>query len=128
MSPAFQASARQGGFTLIEVLVAMVVLSVGVLSLARMTGGLAVEMRRAGAQTMVIAETQTELELTEVQDFVSVAVGTAVDTVWVQGRAYVRTVTVTAAGARVKRVDVVVAPAGSSGPTHSLTSYVHKAW
>ncbi|MGH7544934.1 MAG: type IV pilus modification PilV family protein [Gemmatimonadota bacterium] len=128
MISALEGSTARGGFTLVETLVAMIVFSVGVLSLAQITGRLAVEMRRAGAQTAVVATAQTGMETREVQDFASVAVGTTVDTITIRGRAFVRTVTVTSPALRVKRVDVSVAPAVPPGPTHTLTSYVHKQW
>jgi hypothetical protein len=96
--------------------------------MVQMTGGLAMGLRQAGAQTAVVATAQTGLEAAEVRDFGSVSVGTTVDTVTIQGRGYERSVTVTSATARVKRVDVTVSPLVSPGPTHALTSYVHKRW
>lgn len=128
MTSPWKGSAGRAGFTLVEVMVAIVMLSFGVLSLARITSGLALELRRAGSQTAVVAAAQTGLETAEVRDFASVAVGATADTVTIRGRAFVRTVRVTAPGARVKRVDVTVAPLVPPGPTYTLTSYVHNRW
>lgn len=128
MNSVWKDSTARAGFSLVEVMVSMVVLSFGALSMVQMAGGLALGLRQAGAQTAVVAAAQTGLEATEVQDFGSVSVGTTVDTVAIQGRAYVRSVTVTSATSRVKRVDVTVSPLVSPGPTHTLTSYVHKQW
>jgi prepilin-type N-terminal cleavage/methylation domain-containing protein len=128
MISGFKGSAMRSGFTLVEVMAAMILLSFGVLSLVRVTGALALEMRRAGSQTAVVATAQTGLEDVEVQAFEAVTVGTTVDTVRVQGRDFVRTVTVSAAGARVKRVEVAVVPAVPPGPALTLTTYVHKRW
>lgn len=128
MNSMWKGSTARAGFSLVEVMVSIVVLSFGALSMVRITGGLAVALRQAGAQTVVVAAAQTGLEATEVRDFASVTTGTTADTVTIQGRAFVRSVTVTAAGARVKRVDVTVSPLVPPGPTHHLTSYVHKRW
>lgn len=128
MSRVGQRVTDRSGFTLVEVMAALIILVVGVLAIARVTGGLALELRRAGAQTAVIAATQTALEAEEAKSFSAISLGTRTDTVRIEGRPYVRTVVVSQAGARVKRIDVTVAPAVPPGPRHSLISYVHKRW
>lgn len=118
----------RSGFTLVEVMAALIILVVGVLAIARVTGGLALELRRAGALTSVIAATQTALEAAEAKSYSALLVGSQIDTVRIEGRPYVRTVVVSPTGARAKRIEVTVAPAVPPGPRHALVSYVHKRW
>lgn len=118
----------RSGFTLVEVMAALIILVVGVLAIARVTGGLALELRRAAAQTSVIAATQTALEAAEAKSYSALLLGSQIDTVRIEGRPYLRTVVVSQTGARVKRIEVTVAPAAPPGPGHALVSYVHKRW
>lgn len=120
--------ARRRGFTLIEVLGALVIFSVGVLMVMQVGGALSTQMRTAGARSQIVVLAHASLDSIEATPLDSLTVGTVLDTVVVQGWSFQRTMTVTSVTPILSRVDVTVAPSGGGGPSHAVTSYTSAVW
>lgn len=116
------------GFTLIEVIGALVIFSVGVLMVIQMSGALAYRMRYAGARSTLVVYGNERLDSLEAAPFASVSAGTTVTSVTVEGTAYQSTVTVTTVTPVLKSIQVTVAPVAGPGPTYTTTSYRSAVW
>lgn len=112
------------GFTLVEVMVALVVLALGVLALTQLSVSIAYLMKQAGAKTELVAQAENRIEEVEAQTFDSINGGTTEDTVLVRGIQYRRTVTVTEPSRRLREVTVALEPLTGSGFTYSTITYV----
>jgi prepilin-type N-terminal cleavage/methylation domain-containing protein len=116
------------GFTLIEVVAALVIFSVGVLMVIRLSSALGTQMTNAGARSMLVVLANEGLDSLQATPFDSLDAGTTLDTVLVQGRTYARLLTVTAVTPMLSRIDVALTPLDGAGPTHSMTSYSAATW
>jgi prepilin-type N-terminal cleavage/methylation domain-containing protein len=121
-------SRRASGFTLIEVIGALVIFSVGVLMVMQTSGALGAQMRYAGARSQIVVLANERLESLETVPLASLSPGTVQDTITVRGIPYQRTVTVTAITPVLSRVDVSLVPIGTSGPSYAVTSYASAVW
>jgi prepilin-type N-terminal cleavage/methylation domain-containing protein len=119
---------RRDGFTLIEVVGALVIFSVGVLMVMRVGSTLTTQMRWSGARSEIVVLANEQVDSVEATPFDSITSGTATDTVTVQGWIYQRTLTVTRLTPVLGRVEVTFAPVGDLGPTHAVTSYTSAVW
>ncbi len=119
---------RPGGFTLIEVIAALVIFSVGVLMVMQVGGALSTQMRYAGARSEIVVRANERLDSIIATPFDSVAAGTTLDTLTVQGWRYQRTVTIIALTAVLARVEVALVAIDSVGPSHAVTSYTSAVW
>ncbi len=102
--------ARQAGFTLIEILVSVTILSVGILALGTLMGRGAKSAGAAAAlsyQTTVIG---AEAARYDAIPFTLLAAGTACDTVAGPPLPRIRCATVTNINPKLRRVSVVVTP------------------
>lgn len=116
------------GFTLIEVIGAILVFSAGVLMVAQVTGNLSLQMEWSAAKSEVVAVAQERMEELEEQSYDALAVGTSADTLEIRGRDYIRSVTISAYGPLTKEISVSVDPDGPSGPRFSASTYVNRSW
>jgi Tfp pilus assembly protein PilV len=116
------------GFTLIEVIGALVIFSLGVLMVIQVSGALGTQMRFAGARSELVVHANQRLDSLEAEPFASVGAGASVDTLVVQGVAYECSVTVAALTPLLKRIDVALTAIGGDGPAHAVTSYMSAAW
>lgn len=123
-----QEAGWRGGFTLIEVLGALVIFSVGVLMVMQVGGALSTQMRTAGARSEIVVVANASLDSVEATPLDSLAMGTVLDTVVVQGWSFERTITVTSLTPILARVEVDLALSGGGGPSHSVTSYTSAVW
>lgn len=117
-----------GGFTLIEVLGALVIFSAGILMVMQAGNALTVQMRNAGARSEIVALASASLDSLESMPLDSLTVGTSADTMTVQGWSYQRTVIVASMTPVLARLDVTLTPVDGTGPTHDVTSYVSGVW
>lgn len=99
-------AASIGGFTLVEVMVALVILAVGALALTHLSLSIAVLMQQSTAKTELIALAENRLESVQARAYSSLVPGTEMDTVRVRGRPYVRRITITAPNARTRQIQV----------------------
>ena len=116
------------GFTLIEVIGAVVVFSAGVLMVAHLTGLLTLQMEWAATKSEIAALAQERMEELEEEPYDDLAVGTTADTVEIRGNDYIRTVVVTQYSALTKEIAVSVVPGEPPGPRFSASTYVNDSW
>lgn len=117
-----------GGFTLIEVIGALVIFSVGVLMVMQVSGALGTQMRYAGARSELAAIAGERLDSLEALPLPSLTPGTTVDTVTAEDLEFECTVVVTTVTSVLTKIDVSLVPTGTTGPSHSVTSYASEPW
>lgn len=100
------------GFGLVEILIAMLVLSVGLLALTTITAGVASQTRISAERTSQAMAAQQVLEDYARRGYAAAASG--VDTVNLAGQQYIVTTTVTDVGTRVRQVSALVTGRGPS--------------
>lgn len=118
----------RAGFTLIEVVGALVIFAVGILMIMQVSGALTTQMRYAGVRSQIAVLAGEQIDSVESMPFDSITAGTSEDTVTVQGWSYRRRVTVSPITPILARVDVELSRMDSLGPAHSVTSYTSDAW
>jgi prepilin-type N-terminal cleavage/methylation domain-containing protein len=116
------------GFTLIEVIGALVIFSVGVLMVVQISGAIGVQMRYAGARSELAVVASERLDSLEAAPFASVSAGTTLDTLVVEGITYECNVTITTVTSVLRKIDVSIVAIDGNGPSHSVTSYSSDAW
>jgi Tfp pilus assembly protein PilV len=117
------------GFTLIEVVGALVIFSMGVLMVIQVSGALGFRMRYAGARSEIVFLANERLDSLAAEPFASLTPGTTQLDFSIEGMSFRRSVTITSMTPVLKRIDVSIAPlAGSEGPTHAVTSYASAVW
>ena len=121
-------SIRKGGFTLIEVMGALVVFSLGVLSVVQITGVLSALLERAGLRSEVVVVGQARLDSLELIPYASLALGATVDTLQLRGTEFICTTTITQPSLLLRRIDFSVVPGTPPGPSFSGSTYVRLDW
>jgi prepilin-type N-terminal cleavage/methylation domain-containing protein len=118
-----------GGFTLIEVIAALVIFSAGVLMVLDLTRSLSREMRYAATTSELVVRAQERLDSLESLSFDSLTVGTVGDTLTIEGVAYQRTVTISSVTGLLYQLDVTLSPVtAGDGPSYATTSYSAAHW
>ena len=113
---------NQAGFGLVEILITMLILSVGLLALTTITAGVASQTRISAERTAQAMAAQQVLEDYARRGYAAAA--SRVDTVQVSGRSYVVTSTVTDPSSRVRQISAVV---NGRGPSNART-YVARVY
>ena len=98
--------ASDGGFTLVEVMVALVLLAMGALAITQLSLSVALLMERSTAKTELIMLAENRLEEVQSRDYDEIAVGVSVDTVRVRGQPFVRRMTITEPNPRMREIRV----------------------
>jgi Tfp pilus assembly protein PilV len=120
---------RTLGFTLIEVIGALVIFSLGVLMVIQLTSALGRQMQYSAKASELVVRTEERLDSLESLDFDSISSGTTVDTLTVDGTAYGRTVAISLVTGILYQIDVSLAPLRSgAGPSYSATTYRAAIW
>ncbi len=120
--------ARPHGFTLIEVIGALVILSVGILMVMQTGSALTWSVRHSGARSEIVVLASEQVDSVEATPFDSLTPGTTRDTLNVQGWTYTRSVAVTLLTPVLARIEVSLVPVEGQGPTHRVTSYTSAVW
>jgi prepilin-type N-terminal cleavage/methylation domain-containing protein len=120
--------AQRSGFTLIEVLGALVVFSLAVLMATSLTSALAVQMRYSSIRSELASRAQSRLDSVAILPYDSVDVGSLADTLLIQGSAYRHTLTVLQLEPRIREVQVSLAPLSPPGPQFRVVTYVVAPW
>ena len=119
----------QGGFTLIEVMGALLIFAMGVLIAMELSDALAAQVERAAVRSEVVTTAQERLDSLDRLAYDSLDVGTRIDSLNIRGRRYVCSTVVQDYGSRVRSLEVTVVPVGTGGwPSQSLSSYVYDPW
>lgn len=95
-----------GGFTLVEVMVALVILATGALAVTQLSLSVAILMQRSTAKTELITHAENRLEAVQSLDYDSIRAGVTEDTVSVRGKPYVRRITITEPNSRMREIRV----------------------
>ncbi len=121
-------STWKGGFTLIEVMAALVVFSLGVLSVVRLTGTLSALLERAGLRSEIVVVGQARLDSLELIPYASLTLGATVDTLQLRGTEFVCTTTITQPSVLLRQIDFSLVPGTPPGPSFSGSTYVKLDW
>ncbi len=124
-------AARQappGGFTLIEVIAALVVFTAGVLMVIRLSGGGGTQMRYAGIRSELAVRAAERVDSLAAEPFGSLSFGTSADTFAVEGIRYRRTVSLVRQGPLLAHLQVELEPLGGRGPTYGIETYLGSSW
>jgi len=116
------------GFTLIEVIGALVIFSMGVLMVIQVSGALGTQLRYSGASSELAVLANEKLDSLESLPLTSLSAGTTVDTTTTQGVDYECTLVVTTLTAALARIDLSLVPINAPGPSHTVTSYSSAPW
>lgn len=116
------------GFTLIEVIGALVIFSVGVLMVVQTSGTLGQRMRYAGARSELIVYASERLDSLEAEPFTALTPGTTLDTLVAEGMSFQSSVVITTVTPVLRRIDVSITSIGGGGPAHAVTSYASAVW
>ncbi len=117
------------GFTLIEVIGALVIFSLGVLMVLSLAGSLSRQMDWAAVTSELVVRAQERLDSLEALPFSSLTPGSTDETLRIRGDSYARTVSVSSVTALMVRLDVSITPMdGADGPSYSVASYQVSAW
>ena len=117
------------GFTLIEVIAALVIFSMGVIMVLDLTQALSEEMKYAATTSELVVRAEERLDSLEALPFASLSTGTKIDTLTVQGVSYKRTQSVSAVTGLLYQLQIDLAPLTTGlGPSYSATSYSAAQW
>lgn len=119
----------RGGFTLIEVIGALVIFSLGVIMVIQLSIALSGRMEYAAQTSELVARAQERLDSLEALPFDSLTLGSDVDTLSVRGVRYYLTATIAEVTGVLYEIDVTLeaSPSGA-GPDYSATSYSARSW
>src|SRR6476646_1691031 len=107
---------KRRGFTLIEILVTITLISVGIMLLGTMLMQSSKTAAAAAAVSYQTAELASSMSQLDALPFDQLAVGTTCDTVAVSQLPRIRCATIATISTKVKRVTVTVTPTGSHAP------------
>ena len=116
------------GFTLIEVLGALIIFTLGVLMTLNLTDSMSEQLDRAAVRSELITRARTQLDSLEAESYGTLAVASTQTTVTVRGRSYRQVLAVTTFSPLVKELSVTLEPLSGSGPRETLTSYLSDRW
>ena len=115
--------ASNGGFTLVEVMVALVLLVTGALAITHLSLSVAVLMQQSSAKTELITLAENRMEAVQARDYAELRAGVEEDTVSVRGKPYVRRITITESNARMREIRVDLR-SSSETLSYSALTYV----
>ena len=119
---------RKAGFTLIEVMGAMVIFSIGVLMVMNMTTSLTNRYQSNTLRTNLSIVGQGRLDSIGALEYESVSVGNVMDTLTVSNETYTCTIAVSQTDPVSRTVEVSLAPLDGIGPRFDGTVYVVRVW
>jgi prepilin-type N-terminal cleavage/methylation domain-containing protein len=119
---------RSGGFTLIEVVGALVIFSVGVLLTLSLTDTISDQVERAAVRSEMVARAHTALDSLQAEGFPVLTPASRTGNLTFRGRQYRETVRVSLFSPLVLELSVSLEPTSGRGPRHSVTSFVSGTW
>lgn len=121
-------SLKRRGFTLIEVIGALVIFSAGVLLLLNLAGVLSLQLNRAGKTTSVAVAVQNRLDSLEQVPYDSLIPGSSQDTIDLLGEPFLRRHLVVQVTPLVRELRVTVEPVDGRGPDLTASAFVSRSW
>jgi len=121
-------SASRAGFTLIEVVGALLIFSVALGAVIQFSGALGRQLEYAAATAEITSLARQKVDSLEDVDFSGLSTGGSADQVSVQGRTYDRAWSVSVVHPLLYEIDVSVTPLSGSGPRVTLESYLTGSW
>jgi len=118
---------RARGFTLIEVLAALLVFSMGALVAARLTGTLSLQMEQSALRSQAVALAHQKLDSLSMVPYDSLSLGSRTREVTLRGREISLVTAVAQVEVGMREIRVEVGPAGPFGGYSALT-YSRSAW
>jgi len=120
---------RRRGFTLIEVIGALVIFSGGVLVALSLSRALSSQMSHATLRSEVTTLGRQALDSISLLPYDSVVPGSpSTDSPQLSGRTFTRTIEVSQDGVRTRRVEVTVESPLAGGPAFTGTGFVVQTW
>lgn len=119
---------RPGGFTLIEVIGALVIFAVGVLMVIQSSGALSTQMRHAARTSEIVVRAHEWIDSLEATPYASLAPGTVSDTVVVSGVTYRREAVLSRRTAVLMDITVSMVPVDGDAPSYTATSHAAADW
>jgi prepilin-type N-terminal cleavage/methylation domain-containing protein len=116
------------GFTLIEVIGALVIFSIGVLAVIGLGGTLTLQMERAALRSELALVGQERLDSLELLDYADLTVGTTTSSTSIRGETYTWSVTVSDSTAILRHVALSGVPSSGSGPFFKGSAFVDRVW
>ena len=119
---------ERSGFTLIEVMGALVIFTVGVLGALQLSNGLGERLDRAALRTRVVETAHEQIDSLRAIGYATLTAGSSSSTVTLSTRSYRIDRTIAQYSPLVKRIAVAVEPVSGSGPAHSTASFLATDW
>lgn len=116
------------GFTLIEVMAALVVFAAGVLVLLGLSGSISRQMEAAAVSSGMASRAEQQLDSLAGVPYAELLPGQTADTVVVRGVTYDRTVAVTQYGPLLRQVEVRMIPRRGVAPSDTMYAWVADRW
>ncbi len=116
------------GFTLIEVIGALVIFSIGVLAVIGLGGTLTLQMERAALRSEIALVGQERLDSLELVDYTALTLGTTTSSTSIRGEAYTWSLTVSDSTAVIRHVALSGVPSSGSGPSFRGSAFVNRDW
>ena len=116
------------GFTLIEVIGALVIFSMGVLAVMGLGAALTLQMEMAALRSELALVGQERLDSLDLVDYATLTVGTTTTSTSIRGQTYVWSVTVSDSTAIIRHVAVAGVPSSGSGPYFKGSAFVDRDW
>ncbi|MDT8368859.1 MAG: prepilin-type N-terminal cleavage/methylation domain-containing protein [Longimicrobiales bacterium] len=127
-SPRCPLRQMKSGFTLIEVIGALVIFTVGVLGAINLSGGLGRRIDGAALRTRVVEVAHEAVDSMRAQGYDALVPGDAGGTLEIAARSYRVDRSIIQYSPLVRRLVVSVTPVSGSGPAHSVTSFISTDW
>ncbi len=116
------------GFTLIEVIGALLIFSTGVLMVINYAGTLSLQMERAALKSELAVVGQERLDSLELVSYGALTVGTTTSSMSIRGETYSWSITVNDSTALIRHAQVTATPASGSGPSFSGSTFAVRSW
>ena len=114
----------EAGFTLVEVVMAMLLLCTATLGLVHLAGTAMITSRSALSATSLGVYAENALEAARDRGFAGIAPGSTTDTLNVRGIRYARRITIVDRSARIREIRVDIARIGGDSLATSALTYV----
>ena len=121
-------SGRWAGFTLIEVVGALLIFSGGVIMVLKITSALSQRMEYLAVKSVINVHGQQQMDSLMVLPYASLAVGVTAGSDTVRGISYVRNLVITQEKPLLRLLYLSLAPASGSWPSYADSAWVRDPW